>query len=205
MKHLIFLPGASGNTAFWQPLMALLPAGYSMQVIAYPEFGDAPAHPDVADFASLSRHVLGQIEQESIIIAQSMGGIFAVQAALQKPELVKGLVLIATSGGIDLSRFEIEDWRTAYKNQFLNYPDWFTAVQLDYSAQLPDIQQKVLLLWGDADPVSPVAVGQHLKQLFADSSLQIIPGGDHLFAQQHAPETAARISEYLQHFTQRAH
>lgn len=205
MKHLIFLPGASGNIAFWHPLMALLPAGYSSQIIAYPEFGDAPAHPDVADFASLSRHVLGQIEQESIIIAQSMGGIFAVQAALQKPELVKGLVLIATSGGIDLSPFKAEDWRTAYKSQFLNYPDWFTAVQLDYSAQLPDIQQKVLLLWGDADPVSPVAVGQHLKQQFADSSLQIIPGGDHLFAQQHAPETAAQISEYLQHFAQRAH
>ncbi|WP_374663622.1 alpha/beta fold hydrolase [Acinetobacter sp.] len=198
MKHLIFLPGASGNTAFWQPLIALLPSEYSTQIIAYPEFDHEPARAEVYDFNSLSRYVLDQIQQESVLIAQSMGGIFAVQAALAKPDLVQGLVLIATSGGLDLGAFEVEDWRDAYQQQFLNYPDWFTNTQLDYSAELGHIQQKTLLLWGDADPISPVAVGAFLHQQLNDSALQIIHGGDHLFAERQAEETAPWIQHYLQ-------
>ncbi|MDD2944263.1 MAG: alpha/beta fold hydrolase [Acinetobacter sp.] len=204
MTHLIFLPGASGSTEFWQPLIELLSADYTVQVIAYPGFGQEPAQNEVYDFNSLSDYVLDQIQQDSVLVAQSMGGIFAIQAALKKSNLIKAMVLIATSGGIDLSPFEVEDWRTAYKNQFLNYPDWFSTVQLDYSSQLSAIQQKTLLLWGDADPISPVAVGQYLHQTLKDSSFQVIQGGDHLFAAQHATETAAWVSDFLNSLESRA-
>lgn len=84
MTHLIFLPGASGSTEFWQPLIELLSADYTVQVIAYPGFGQEPAQKDVYDFNSLSDYVLDQIQQDSVLIAQSMGGIFAIQAALKK-------------------------------------------------------------------------------------------------------------------------
>lgn len=197
MTPLIFLPGASGSLEFWHPLMALLPERYSKHIIGYPGFGSVPMQESVYDFDSLSRHVLAQVDQPCIIIAQSMGGILALQAALQKPELVKGLVLIATSGGIDLSPFQVEDWRSAYKNQFLNYPDWFAAVHLDYASQLSKIKQEVLLLWGDADLISPVAVGRYLNQKFQHSTLHIIQHGDHLFAAQHASEVAEFVTEYL--------
>lgn len=190
MKHLVFLSGASGNTAFWEPLIAQLPAEYTKQVIAYPEFDHALAHPDVYDFASLGNYVLAQIQQECIIIAQSMGGIFAVQAALKKSKLVQGLVLIATSGGIDLSSFNVQDWRSAY--------------QADYLVQLPEIQAPVLLLWGDNDPISPVEVGQYLNQQFKNASLHIIHGGDHFFAEQYASETAQLVCEYLKHIAARS-
>ena len=197
MKHLIFLPGASGSTAFWEPLIAQLPAEYTTQVIAYPEFDHAPKHPDVYDFASLGNYVLAKIQQECIVIAQSMGGIFAVRAALQKTDLVKGLVLIATSGGIDLSPFHVQDWRNAYQSTFLQHPNWFVKTQVDYSLQLNQIQQPVLLLWGDCDPISPVAVGHYLKQQFHNSSLHIVQGGDHLFAAKAISETAEKVKDYL--------
>ncbi len=54
--------------------------------------------PEINNFDDLSNYVVAQIEQPSILIAQSMGGIFAIAATLQKTDLVKGLVLIATSG-----------------------------------------------------------------------------------------------------------
>lgn len=198
MKHLVFLPGASGSTEFWQPLIELLSADYTVQVIAYPGFGAESAQTGIYNFASLSEYVLEQIQKDSVLIAQSMGGVFAIQAALKKPHLIKGMVLIATSGGIDLSSFNVEDWRTANTNQFLNYPDWFATAQLDYSAQLSQIKKKVLLLWGDADQISPVAVGEYLNQQFDDSYLQVIHGGDHLFAEAHAKDVAPLIRQYLQ-------
>ena len=136
--------------------------------------------------------------------AQSMGGIFAVQAALKKSKLVQGLVLIATSGGIDLSSFNVQDWRSAYQASFLNHPNWFVTAQADYLVQLSEIQAPVLLLWGDSDPISPVEVGQYLKQQFKNASLHIIHGGDHLFAEQYVSETAQLVCEYLKHLAARS-
>lgn len=200
--QLIFLPGASGSTAFWQPVQQRLAKRTfgnftSQKVIAYPSFGMQPSHADVYDFASLTQYVLEQIEQECIVIAQSMGGIFAVQAALQKPHLVKGLVLLATSGGVNLAPFQAQDWRSAYQQQYLNYPDWFCTASIDYSPQLQTILQPVLLLWGDRDPVSPIAVGTYLQSAFAKAELHIVEGGDHLFAEKYPDQTATFIAHYL--------
>ncbi|TCB77878.1 alpha/beta fold hydrolase [Acinetobacter sp. ANC 4173] len=200
MPNLIFLPGASGSTTFWNPLINELSHAESNQVIAYPSFGEEPSQESVYDFASLSNYVLQQIQSESVLIAQSMGGIFAVQAAIARPDLVKGLVLLATSGGIDLAPFQVQDWRTAYQQQYLNYPDWFMATQIDLSQQLEKIRMPVLLLWGDQDPISPIAVGQTLQQKLPQAQLHLIHGGDHAFGEHHAKEVAAHIQQYLTHF-----
>lgn len=90
MNNLIFLPGASGSTAFWYPLIEKLPQQYHTKIIGYPGFGDTPESLEVKSFEDLTNYVVDQINEESIIVAQSMGGIFAVAAALQKPHLVKG-------------------------------------------------------------------------------------------------------------------
>lgn len=196
MPQLIFLPGASGNTAFFHPLIEKLPQS-NANIVAYPEFGHQPAHPFVHDFDSLQTYVLDQIPADSVLIAQSMGGIFAVAAALQYPKKIKGLVLAATSGGIDLSSFQLEDWRQAYQNQYLNYPDWFVGAKVDYTAELSKIQIPVLLLWGDQDLISPIAVGEFLQQQLPQAELKIVQGGDHLFIEEHADQAAKYISAYL--------
>lgn len=164
--NLIFLPGASGSTTFWHPLIEKLPQQYRAKIIGYPSFGDTPESLEVKSFEDLTNYVVNQIHDESVIIAQSMGGIFAVTAALQKPQLVKGLVLIATSGGINLEPFNVQDWREAYRQAFLKYPDWFITTNANYEEFLSDINIKTLLIWGDNDPVSPVQVGQYLNQKF---------------------------------------
>ncbi|MGL5403239.1 MAG: alpha/beta fold hydrolase, partial [Acinetobacter sp.] len=119
MNHLVFLAGASGNTQFWNPLVAKLPEAYTKQIIHYPGFHGVATDPEINNFDDLSNYVVAQIQQPSILIAQSMGGIFAIAAALQKTDLVKGLVLIATSGGINLDRFQVQDWRQLYRQEYL--------------------------------------------------------------------------------------
>ncbi|HAS97143.1 MAG TPA: alpha/beta hydrolase, partial [Acinetobacter nosocomialis] len=143
--NLIFLPGASGSTAFWHPLIEKLPQQYRTKIIGYPSFGDTPESLEIKNFEDLTNYVVDQINEESIIVAQSMGGIFAVAAALQKPHLVKGLVLIATSGGINLKRFNVQDWREAYWQTFLKYPDWFVTTNANYEEFLADINVETLL------------------------------------------------------------
>ncbi|WP_447506639.1 alpha/beta fold hydrolase [Acinetobacter oleivorans] len=198
MNNLIFLPGASGITAFWHPLIEKLPQHYQTKIIGYPGFGDTPESFEVKSFEDLTNHVVDQINEESVIIAQSMGGIFAVTAALQKPQLVKGLVLIATSGGINLERFNVQDWREAYRQAFLKYPDWFVTTNANYEEFLSDINIETLLIWGDNDPVSPVQVGQYLNQKFENSTLYVVKGGDHQLAEKHADEVSVQIKTYLE-------
>ncbi len=197
MNNLIFLPGASGSTAFWHPLIEKLPQHYQTKIIGYPGFGDTPQSLEVKSFEDLTNHVVDQINEESVIVAQSMGGIFAVAAALQKTQLVKGLVLIATSGGINLERFNVQDWREAYRQTFLKYPDWFITTNVNYEEFLSDINIETLLIWGDNDPVSPVQVGQYLNQKFENSMLYVVKNGDHQLAEEHADEVATQIKDYL--------
>ena len=195
--NFIFLPGASGNTEFWQPLMDLLPEQDGKTVIAYPSFGGYGDHADVNNFLDLQRYVLDQISQPSVIVAQSMGGIFAVQAALQKPDLVDALVLVATSGGVDLSSFNVADWRQDYQQTF-DVPDWFVQPQVYLDNLLYKIECPVLLIWGDADPISPVAIGQYLHGKIILSELHVIQQGQHDLAQLHADQVAFLLQAFIE-------
>ena len=194
--NLIFLPGASGNTAFWQPVIQHLPQDDSTMVVAYPSFGGYPDDVDVQSFESLQDDVLNQIQQPSVVVAQSMDGIFAVQAALKKPEQVQALVLVATSGGIDLSSFQVADWREDYQQSF-TVPDWFVQHQSDLTDSLERIQCPVLLIWGDVDPISPVAVGQSLHRQIPHAELHIVSQGQHDLAYVHAEHVVQLIQRFL--------
>lgn len=60
------------------------------------------------------------------------------------------------------------------------------------------MQAPTLLLWGDADPISPVAVGERLLGVLPCARLQVLPGGAHDLALTHATAVAAHIDRHLQ-------
>ena len=59
------------------------------------------------------------------------------------------------------------------------------------------IAAPTLLIWGDKDAVSPVAVGEHLAGRLPHARLEIIPGGDHDVASTHADPVARLIAKHL--------
>ncbi len=195
---LIFLPGAMGSPEFWQPVVGRLLHPASRTRLGWPGFGDTPADPQVHTLDDLVPRVVAEIDQPSALIAQSMGGIIALQAALARPERVTHLVLAATSGGIDIADLVTEDWRPAFLKANPALPRWFTDDRSDLSASLGLIRAPVLLLWGDSDPISPVAVGQRLNKLLPRAQLHVFTGGGHDFANKLAPGVAAMIDQHLQ-------
>lgn len=194
--NLIFLPGASGNTDFWLPVMEKLFVNGHKEVIGYPEFGGHCPHPGIDSFQTLQEYVLDQLDWGTVVIAQSMGGIFAVQAALKKPEYIKALVLVATSGGIDLTPFHVADWRADYQLNF-SVPDWFIQHQTVFDEQLSQIDCPVLLIWGDSDPISPISVGQYLQSKMMRSQLHVIQHGQHDLAYVYADQVSLYIQQFL--------
>ncbi|QPF32892.1 alpha/beta hydrolase [Acinetobacter lwoffii] len=201
MNKLVFLPGASGSQHFWQPLRAALTEYPDQQVIAYPSFDGVAPNLAIQNLHDLQEFVEKQIEDDSILIAQSMGGILAVGLALKHPQKVKGLVLLATSGGLNLKTFHCADWRRDYSEHFETAPDWFVQDQTEFSrVQLVSLDVPILLIWGDHDPLSTVQLGQYLAGIFKNAKLHIIQGGDHFFASTHADQVAMLIQDYLEQF-----
>lgn len=195
--RLMFLPGASGNTAFWRPVAERLTHPGERLHIGWPGFGSTPPDPAVNGMEDLVARVIAAMDRPTALIAQSMGGVIAMRAALEKPTQVTHLVLTATSGGLDLSGFDVEDWRPALQAEQPALPPWFAEDRQDLSAQLGRITVPVLLLWGDADPISPVAVGERLAALLPNARLHVLAGGEHDLAHVHAAQAAPLIDAHL--------
>jgi pimeloyl-ACP methyl ester carboxylesterase len=196
-ETLFFLPGASGNTQFWQPVAQRLRHPAARRFVSWPGFGGVPPEPDVTGIGDLVARVTREITGPVDLLAQSMGGIIAVQAALAKPHLVRRLVLSVTSGGIDTASLGAADWRPGFRSHNPALPSWFEDERADFSQRLREITAPVLLLWGDADPISPVAVGQRLAQLFANAALVVVPGGTHDLAFERADDIVPHIERHL--------
>ncbi len=194
---LLFLPGASGRTEFWRPLSGHLTCPAAKVHVTWPGFGGVPPDPAVTGIGDLATKVLAEIDQPSAIVAQSMGGVVALLAALRRPELVTHLVLAVTSGGIDMRDFDAEDWRPAMRAAQPGLPDWFTGYHDDLAPRLSALRIPTLLLWGDADPISPVQVGQRLAGLLLQAELHVFPGADHDLGCTLARLVAPRVDRHL--------
>ncbi len=194
---LLFLPGALGRTQFWEPVASRLAHPAAQVQVGWPGFGATPSDPTIGDIDDLVASVAAQVDQPTALIAQSMGGIIAMRVALARPELVTHLVLAVTSGGIDVAGMGGQDWRPAFHETHPLLPRWLSTCQEDLSARLPTVMAPTLLLWGDCDPISPVAVGARIAALLPRAQLHIIEGGDHNLAQAHAARIAALIDAHL--------
>jgi pimeloyl-ACP methyl ester carboxylesterase len=63
--------------------------------------------------------------------------------------------------------------------------------------RLGELPFPVLLLWGDADPISPVAVGQRLAELLPRAELVVIKNGTHDLVSERANEVIPHIEKHL--------
>jgi pimeloyl-ACP methyl ester carboxylesterase len=141
--------------------------------------------------------VLSEMNEPVNIVAQSMGGLIALKAALAAPGKVLHMVLAATSGGLPMNSFGATDWRQGY---FSNYPQaarWIGDTYEDLSERLPGIDIPTLLLWGAKDQISPVAAGEKLRDLLGNATLKIIAEGDHDLALTHAPFVGQMIATHF--------
>ena len=198
-RRVLFLPGASGAASFWRPLADRLPDGWDAVLFDWPGLGDVPSDPRIQSFGDLVELVIEFAGDAPVdLVAQSMGGVIAMRVALDKPKIVRRMVLVATSGGIDLSRFDLEDWRPDYRREFPNAMPFVTEpATRDLSRELAGVQAPTLLLWASGDRISPPEVGRQLASLLRNSRLVVLDYGDHSFARDHADRIAPLIVEHL--------
>ena len=197
-RRLLFLPGAGADPAFWRPLGDQLPASWDKHYFAWPGLGDQPPDPTVNSIADLVAMVEAQLWPGPVdLLAQSMGGVVAMCVALRNPGQVSRLVLTATSGGVDTADLTRFDWRANYRREYPSAAAWITDERLDLTAQIPTIACPTLLLWGDRDPISPLAVAERLLALLPQARLHVAKDGEHDLAVTHADELVPQVAAHL--------
>ena len=174
------------------------------ETVDWPGLGDIPADPGVNSYEDLVAGVVARLEhraerlgQPAVLVGQSMGGWIAARVAIERPELVERLVLAATSAGVDMEALGATDWRPGARRARPDSPEWSFAQHPAMEEELRELPHPVLLVWADADPISPLAVGERLHELLPESELVVFESTDHWVVLEYADEVAARITRFV--------
>jgi len=197
MTPILFLPGSGASPDFWKPVGSRLPVDWAKHYFGWPGIGHQPPDSAINGFDDLIAMVVARMTEPVDLVAQSMGGVIAARIALEHPRLVRRLVLTVTSGGVDMALLGAHDWRPAYRQEYPNAGAWIYEQRVAAPLPVERIAAPTLLLWGDVDPISPVAVGRHLLQCLPDARLHVVKSGGHDIAQTHADEVAPLIERHL--------
>jgi 2-hydroxy-6-oxonona-2,4-dienedioate hydrolase len=197
MKHVLLVPGAAGAAAFWDPIVARLPAAWRVRAIDLPGLGSIPTRSDVGSYDDLVNYVAPTITAPAVVVAQSMGAFIALQLTLRYPQLVTHVVLVAATAGIDIASHGGADWRDGYPSAFPHAQAWACTPVPDLSSQLGQIHVPVLLLWPTRDQLSPLSVASALASTIPSTTLVTFDSDDHWIVHRFPDQAAAAIRSFI--------
>ena len=90
--RIALIPGFSQPASAWTPVVDALPAAIAQESVALEV-------PDGLDFAATA-HTLGALAGPSLYVGYSMGGRLALRLAVDRPDLVRALVLVSAASGV---------------------------------------------------------------------------------------------------------
>jgi len=194
---LVFFPGAGGRIEHLRPIAERLARRRPTMICEYPGLGGVPANPSLGSLDDLLQYLLQRLPERFDLVTMSMGGVLALRIALAHPERLRKLVLMATSGGVDMPALGGVDWRDSFRRVQPNAPSWFLDDRSDVTPELGKITLPTLLIYGDADLIAPPRVGQLLQERLGHARLEVIPEATHDLEIDHPDLIASMIEAHL--------
>jgi len=99
-RHLVFVHGWALNSGVWNEFIRLINRAYpeiTTQCIDLPGYGAAADVECAPSIELMAQYCLDQVEQPSVWVGWSLGGMVAMQAASMKPQAFEAMQLICTS------------------------------------------------------------------------------------------------------------
>lgn len=222
---MVLLHGAGGLGQLWQN-----------QLLAFPEAvaPDLPGHPTGPGLSSVSdlagwvlQFVATTVPAPCVLGGHSLGAAVALQAALDAPARLRGLILLGAGARLRVRPEFFDLLRRGYSEaveellrwwfapaapprivdrarQALRavapavvYDDFWAADHFDVMARVREITVPTLIICGEEDRMTPVKYARYLHEQIAGSRLVIVPGAGHMVMLERPRETNAAIEEFL--------
>jgi pimeloyl-ACP methyl ester carboxylesterase len=214
----ILLHGLDGSSRWWTPTLRVLAPHfrcYALEFVRFDRWRERArvALPRAGTFIAAWLAELGL--DRAHIVAHSMGGYTACQLAIERPELVDRLVLVAPSvlgprlaSPRKVGRLGVSAWTVTPGFLPVLVGDslrtgpvrWLrSATELRRAERLPleRIVAPTLLIWGTNDPLVPVADGPIVQGRIAGSRLLTLPGARHVPMYERAAACNGAIEHFL--------
>ncbi|MFL6416695.1 MAG: alpha/beta fold hydrolase [Bryobacteraceae bacterium] len=230
--RLVFGHGWGQSSAAFLPIAETLKPFAPSYLIDFPGFGKSPVPPQTwgtAEYADAVADWLTSLAPERFLwIGHSFGGRIGLQLASRRPELLKGMILIA-SAGLPRARTLLEQARISIRRAFfktakhllkegpqlerlrsrMGSADYRAAGPLRpilsrvVSENLSDAAAAVscptLLLYGSEDTDTPPEIGERLHKLIPGSELSVLQGLGHIdILTRGQHQLALRIRKFIE-------
>lgn len=219
----IFIHGAGGGSASWSHQEGRFEGCF---VLALPGHPAGSAFSSVGAYAEWSAHAIQEVPGPRVVIGHSMGGAVALQLALGHPELVAGLVLIATGARLFVpdAAFELATSDLPAECERLLRKGWadpddtvlqaeialmvengqqtlladYTACRsFDVTDRLGEIRVPTLIVTGERDHLTPPSLSHELARGLARSILVTAPDSGHWIMKERPATIDLLIAGFL--------
>jgi pimeloyl-ACP methyl ester carboxylesterase len=221
-EPLVLLHGLSGSFGWWRRNREELAGESTVLGLDLVGFGSRrsllePQLPlgfhDAAQL--LARWIEERIGEPVHLVGHSMGGQISIHLAASRPDLVRSLVLVCSSGlppalrPIPHVRQMLRPPGTVLSFLPVLLRDFIRAgpasvgmalshVLLDDAREaMETIRTPTLLLWGENDPVLPLRYGGEMNRLIEGSELRVIPRAGHIPMWDQPREFNRHVLEFL--------
>lgn len=154
-----------------------------------------------SSFVEYCHEIEGQID----LCGLSLGGILALNYAIEFPDKVKSLVLIGTPHKVPKIMFSIQNIifrflpESTFKNMAFNKKDTFilgnTMKELDFSNNVQVINCPTLIICGEKDKAN-MKSAHFLSENIKGSELKIIKETGHVVNEENLKELSKTLDEY---------
>ena len=155
-----------------------------------------------SSFAEYCNKIDGKIN----LCGLSLGGILALNYAIDYPEKVEKLILIGTPHKVPKIMFSIQNVvfkllpKSIFETMAFNKKDTFilgkTMKRLDFSNKVHKVQCPTLVISGEKDSAN-IKSAYYLSEHIKNAELKIIANTGHIVNEENPKELASVISEYM--------
>jgi pimeloyl-ACP methyl ester carboxylesterase len=206
---LVLLHGLSSTPRSWDRVTARLEDQWRLIPIDLFPRGSPLSRFALTEAARSLTAFLEADGEPAVLIGHSMGGLIALEVAIDHPELVHRLVLVDVpavqseaslvrrGGGVLKSTTRIQPDTVALLASGLLrtgpirlYDALRDTLRADLADRIPEVRMPSLLVWGELDVIVSPMVGERMARLMPHAQLTIIPGAGHM-PQWERPEAFA--------------
>jgi len=202
----ILIHGAGGGHRVWEPLAARLAGSVALDLPGHP---DGEPLRDVSAIAGAVAEALERVDRPRALVGHSLGAAAALELARAHPELVDGIVAVASGArlrvpddAIDRVRRDFGAERDRLLAGFAADPsaaaaraahdaldacgpdvllaDYEACRSVDLRGRLGGVGVPVLVVAGGDDPLTPPWLSEELARELPHAHMVVIPGARHL-------------------------